>query len=71
MDNAQELEIIWPETGEYLSIEMWEKCKDRNCFNKATHELWQQNEYLDFRGKYCLEHILEFKKLNKKENDDG
>ena len=61
--------IIHPGMGIYSSIEIWEKCKEPSCIHKATHELWQQNEYLDFIGRYCLEHILEFKLLNKKDED--
>ena len=62
--------ITWNDKGPYHSIEIWEKCKEPNCIQKATHELWQQNKYLDFRGYYCLEHILEFKLLNEKRNND-
>ena len=59
--------VKWIGTGEYHSIEIWEKCGEPDCIKKATHDLWQQNEYIDFRGKYCLEHILEFQELNEKE----
>lgn len=52
--------------GTYHSIEIWDKCEDPRCLKKATHELLQQNETLEYVGRYCIEHILEFKALNEK-----
>ena len=58
-------------TGEYFSIEIWDKCGDKHCSHTATHELLQKNETLEYIGRYCPEHILEFIKLNKDENNEG